>query len=91
VIRPKVYMSSHWDGLFPSVSWPGMPFQLKEDALKGYLEAEVKIAFMPPQAVISTATGSMREAVMAKPNQRRQKRIKICAISRKVQRLQQTR
>ena len=45
VIRPKVYVPSHWDGLF-NPFWPGMPYPYKDDALRTYLEAQ-KIALMP--------------------------------------------
>jgi L-ascorbate metabolism protein UlaG (beta-lactamase superfamily) len=47
VIRPKVYIPSHWDGLFNSF-WKGMPYPFKDDALKTYLDAE-KVALMPEQ------------------------------------------
>ncbi len=44
VIRPKVYLPSHWDGLF-NPFWPGMPFPFKDDALKAYLDQE-KVALV---------------------------------------------
>jgi L-ascorbate metabolism protein UlaG (beta-lactamase superfamily) len=45
VIRPKVYIPNHWDGLFNSF-WAGMPFPFKDDALKAYLDSQ-GIALMP--------------------------------------------
>lgn len=47
VIHPKVYIPSHWDGLF-NAFWAGMPFPYKDDALKAYLDAQ-GIALMPQQ------------------------------------------
>jgi L-ascorbate metabolism protein UlaG (beta-lactamase superfamily) len=47
VLRPKVYIPNHWDGLF-NPFWPGMPYPYKDDALKAYLEAQ-KVALMPQQ------------------------------------------
>jgi L-ascorbate metabolism protein UlaG (beta-lactamase superfamily) len=45
VIHPKVYLPNHWDGLF-NPFWPGMPYAFKDEALRGYLEAQ-RIALMP--------------------------------------------
>ena len=45
VIHPKVYLPSHWDGLF-NPFWPGMPYPFKDDALRSHLEAQ-KITLMP--------------------------------------------
>jgi hypothetical protein len=39
LIHPKVYLPSHWDGLF-NPFWPGMPYPFKDDALSGYLQAQ---------------------------------------------------
>lgn len=39
VLRPKVYIPSHWDGLFNPL-WAGMPYPFKDDALEAYLKAE---------------------------------------------------
>jgi len=47
VIHPKVYLPSHWDGLF-NPFWPGLPFPFKDEALKTYLDAE-KVTMMPQQ------------------------------------------
>jgi hypothetical protein len=33
VIHPKVYLPSHWDGLFNSF-WAGMPYPFKDEALQ---------------------------------------------------------
>lgn len=52
VIRPKVYLPSHWDGLFYAF-WPGMPYPFKDDGLKAYLAAE-KVALMPQQQYFDT-------------------------------------
>jgi hypothetical protein len=38
VLKPKVYMPSHWDGLFNSF-WAGMPFPYVDSQLKTYLTA----------------------------------------------------
>src|SRR5947209_15278232 len=35
VIHPKVYLPSHWDGLF-NPFWKGMPYPFKDDPLKEY-------------------------------------------------------
>ena len=45
LIRPKVYIPSHWDGLF-NPFWAGLPYPFKDDPLRAYL-AEQKIGFMP--------------------------------------------
>lgn len=45
VIHPKVYIPSHWDGLFNNF-WTGMPFPYKDDNLKAYLDGQ-SIALMP--------------------------------------------
>jgi L-ascorbate metabolism protein UlaG (beta-lactamase superfamily) len=45
VIHPKVYIPSHWDGLFNNF-WTGMPFPYKDDTLKAFLDAQ-GIALMP--------------------------------------------
>ena len=45
VIKPKVYIPSHWDGLFNNF-WTGMPFPYKDDTLKAFLDAQ-GIALMP--------------------------------------------
>ncbi len=45
VIHPKVYIPSHWDGLFNSF-WAGLPFPYKDDALSAYL-AGMGIPLMP--------------------------------------------
>ena len=39
VLHPKVYLPSHWDGLF-NPFWSGMPYPYKDEALHGYLEAQ---------------------------------------------------
>jgi len=44
VIRPKVYVPSHWDGLF-NPFWPGMPYPFKDDPLRAYLDTQ-QIALM---------------------------------------------
>jgi L-ascorbate metabolism protein UlaG (beta-lactamase superfamily) len=38
IIHPKVYVPSHWDGLFNPL-WAGMPYPFKDDALVTYLDA----------------------------------------------------
>jgi L-ascorbate metabolism protein UlaG (beta-lactamase superfamily) len=45
VIHPKVYIPSHWDGLFNNF-WTGMPFPYKDDNLKAFLDAQ-GIPLMP--------------------------------------------
>ena len=45
VIHPKVYLPSHWDGLF-NAFWPGMPYPFKDDSLKAFLDTQ-KISFVP--------------------------------------------
>jgi L-ascorbate metabolism protein UlaG (beta-lactamase superfamily) len=52
VIHPKVYIPSHWDGLFFPF-WPGMPYPFKDDALKTYLDAQ-KVALMPQKQYFDT-------------------------------------
>lgn len=52
VIHPKVYIPSHWDGLF-NPFWTGMPFPFKDAALKTYLDAQ-KIPLMPQQQYFDT-------------------------------------
>ena len=39
VIKPRVYIPNHWDGLF-NPFWPGMPYPFKDDALSAYLKAQ---------------------------------------------------
>jgi L-ascorbate metabolism protein UlaG (beta-lactamase superfamily) len=39
LIHPKVYLPSHWDGLF-NPFWPGMPYPFKDEALSGYLQTQ---------------------------------------------------
>jgi L-ascorbate metabolism protein UlaG (beta-lactamase superfamily) len=39
LIRPKVYVPNHWDGLF-NPFWPGMPYPFKDDGLRAYLDAQ---------------------------------------------------
>jgi L-ascorbate metabolism protein UlaG (beta-lactamase superfamily) len=45
VLKPKVYLPNHWDGLF-NPFWPGMPYPFKDDALRSYLDAQ-KVVLMP--------------------------------------------
>jgi hypothetical protein len=45
VLHPKVYIPSHWDGLFNSF-WKGMPYPFKDDDLVAYLAAQ-KITLLP--------------------------------------------
>ena len=65
VIRPKVYIPSHWDGLF-NAFWSGMPYPFKDDALKAYLDAE-KIALMPQRQYFDAYQLSASGVAM-KPN-----------------------
>ncbi len=65
VIHPKVYLPSHWDGLF-NPFWPGMPFPYKDDALRAYLDAE-KIALMSQQQYFDSYRLDAR-GVSVKPN-----------------------
>jgi L-ascorbate metabolism protein UlaG (beta-lactamase superfamily) len=39
LIHPKVYVPSHWDGLFNPFG-PGMPYPFKDDALRTYLDTQ---------------------------------------------------
>ena len=39
VLRPKVYVPNHWDGLF-NPFWTGIPYPFKDDALRAYLDAQ---------------------------------------------------
>ena len=39
VIRPRMYIPNHWDGLF-NPFWKGMPYPFKDDALAAYLDAQ---------------------------------------------------
>jgi L-ascorbate metabolism protein UlaG (beta-lactamase superfamily) len=39
VLHPKVYIPSHWDGLF-NAFWPGMPYPFKDDDLQAYLKMQ---------------------------------------------------
>jgi len=52
VIRPKVYIPSHWDGLF-SPFWAGLPYPFKDEALKEYLDSQ-KVALMPERQYFDT-------------------------------------
>ena len=52
VIRPRVYIPSHWDGLF-NPFWAGLPYPFKDEALKAYLDSE-KVALMPEQQYFDT-------------------------------------
>ena len=45
VIKPKVYIPNHWDGLF-NPFWKGMPYPFKDDALVAYLKDQ-RIPLMP--------------------------------------------
>jgi hypothetical protein len=45
VLKPKVYIPNHWDGLFNNF-WTGMPFPYKDDSLKAFLDAQ-GIPLMP--------------------------------------------
>ena len=45
VIHPKLYLPSHWDGLF-NPFWSGMPYPFKDDALRTYLDGQ-KIMLVP--------------------------------------------
>ena len=45
VLRPKVYIPNHWDGLFNSF-FNGLPFPYKDDALKAFLDTQ-GIPIMP--------------------------------------------
>jgi len=47
VIKPKVYIPNHWDGLFNNF-WTGMPFPFKDDTLKAFLDAQ-GIPMIPQQ------------------------------------------
>jgi len=47
VIRPKVYIPNHWDGLFNGF-FNGLPFPYKDDALKAFLDTQ-GIPLMPQQ------------------------------------------
>ena len=72
VIRPKVYVPSHWDGLF-NPFWPGMPFPFKDEALKAYLDAE-KVALMPQQQYFDSYRLDAR-GVSMRPNTEVKKRL----------------
>jgi len=48
VIHPKAYVPNHWDGLF-NPFWPGMPYPFKDDALRGYLDAQKVPLHAPAQ------------------------------------------
>jgi len=72
VIRPKVYLPSHWDGLF-NPFWPGMPFPYKDDALKAYLDAE-KVALMPQQQYFDSYRLEAR-GVSTRPNSEVKKKL----------------
>jgi hypothetical protein len=45
VLHPKVYIPSHWDGLFNSF-WKGIPYPFKDDDLAAYLDSQ-KIGLLP--------------------------------------------
>jgi L-ascorbate metabolism protein UlaG (beta-lactamase superfamily) len=47
VLRPKVYIPNHWDGLF-NPFWAGLPFPFKDANLAAYLDAQ-GIQLMPQQ------------------------------------------
>jgi hypothetical protein len=52
VIHPKVYIPSHWDGLFNPL-WAGLPYPYKDEALKAYLETQ-NIPLMPQTQYFDT-------------------------------------
>jgi len=79
VIRPKVYLPSHWDGLF-NPFWPGMPFPFKDDALTAYLNAE-KVALMPQQQYFDSYRLDAR-GVSMKPNGEVKKKLGFTEVQR---------
>jgi L-ascorbate metabolism protein UlaG (beta-lactamase superfamily) len=79
VIRPKVYIPSHWDGLF-NPFWPGMPYPFKDEALKAYLDSE-EVALMPEQQYFDTFRLDAR-GVSMKPNGEVKKKLGFAEVQR---------
>jgi L-ascorbate metabolism protein UlaG (beta-lactamase superfamily) len=52
VVRPKVYIPNHWDGLFFPF-WKGIPYPFKDDDLRAYLDAQ-KIPVLPQKQYFDT-------------------------------------
>jgi L-ascorbate metabolism protein UlaG (beta-lactamase superfamily) len=52
IIRPKVYIPNHWDGLF-NPFWKGLPYPYKDDDLKAYLDQQ-KIPLLPQKQYFDT-------------------------------------
>ena len=52
MIKPKVYIPNHWDGLFYPF-WPGMPYPFKDAKLAEYLQAQ-NIPLMPQKQYFDT-------------------------------------
>jgi hypothetical protein len=52
VLHPKVYIPSHWDGLFNSF-WKGMPYPFKDDDLTAYLGAQ-NVVVLPQKQYFDT-------------------------------------
>jgi L-ascorbate metabolism protein UlaG (beta-lactamase superfamily) len=65
VIRPKVYIPNHWDGLF-NPFWAGMPFPFKDDSLSAYLQQQ-GIALMAQHQYFDTYRLDVSGVTM-KPN-----------------------
>ncbi len=65
VIHPKVYIPSHWDGLF-NPFWKGMPYPFKDEALQSYLDAQ-KIPMYPQKQYFDTYVLS-RSGIAMKDN-----------------------
>ena len=79
VIRPKVYIPSHWDGLFYAF-WPGMPYPFKDDPLKAYLAAE-KVTLIPQQQYFDTYRLDGR-GVAIKPNGEVKRKLGFAEVQR---------
>jgi hypothetical protein len=79
VIRPKVYIPSHWDGLF-NPFWPGLPYPFKDEALKAYLDAE-KIPLMPQQQYFDSYALDA-QGVTIKPNGAVKKKLGFTDVQR---------
>jgi L-ascorbate metabolism protein UlaG (beta-lactamase superfamily) len=79
VIRPKVYIPSHWDGLF-NPFWAGLPYPFKDEALKAYLDAE-KIPLMPQQQYFDSYKLDAH-GVSMKPNSDVKKKLGFAEVQR---------
>ncbi len=77
VIHPKVYLPSHWDGLFYPF-WPGMPYPFKDDGLKAYLAAQ-QVTLMPQQQYFDTYRLDAN-GVSMKPNSEVKKKLGFAEV-----------